>query len=74
MAYFPSGEWPNFRAARPQTYPYYTSGVQGLVGASQTNYIIVGALTRIYAETSVGITRFDSSTDECRATLSGHLQ
>jgi hypothetical protein len=57
-----------------QAYPYYTSGVQGLVGVGQTNYIIVGALTRIYAETSVGIARFDPSTDECRATLSGHLQ
>ncbi|HET9361017.1 MAG TPA: hypothetical protein VFO58_14810 [Vicinamibacterales bacterium] len=57
-----------------QAYPYYTSGVQGLVGVGQTNYIIVGALTRIYAETSVGIARFDSSTEECRATLSGHLQ
>ena len=55
-----------------QTYKYYTSGVLSPVG--QTNYITVGALTRIYAETSVGIGLFASDAEFCHATLSGHLQ
>jgi hypothetical protein len=54
---------------------YFTSGVQGLIGSGDTNRIMVGALTRIYADTSVRISRFDdSSTDPCQVTLSGHLQ
>ena len=58
-----------------QTHSYFTSGVQGLVGSGDTNYIMIGAVTRIYADTSVRISRFDdSATDQCLVTLSGHLR
>lgn len=56
-----------------QTYQYFISGVQGLEGSGDTNYIMTGARTRFYADTSVGIQRWHDSTDECRATLSGQL-
>ena len=56
-----------------QTHNYFTSGVQGLVGSGDTNRIMIGAVTRIYADTSVSIARFAASTDQCLVTLSGHL-
>lgn len=58
-----------------QQYSYFISGVQGLVGSGDTNRIMVGAVTRIYADTAVGMSRFDDdSTDQCLVTLSGHLR
>jgi hypothetical protein len=56
-----------------QTYQYFISGVQGLEGSGDTDYIMVGARTHLYADTSVGISRWHDSTDECQVTLSGHL-
>jgi hypothetical protein len=57
-----------------QTYQYFISGVQGLQGFGDTSYIMVGARTHFYAETSVAIHRWNDNVDECRATVSGHLQ